>query len=144
MKKVVEIIADTDDERRKKLELKESKEFFKEENEISFDQVEKLLEASLSSHDYMAKANDIFSMKIAKIAKDSDDSLNESVVDFISVPLSGFLPHKSAPRFIDEVALDTYVKHWNSKQSLQGSSYRLSWSTHPEIENKIKFYLGSK
>ena len=144
MKKVVEIIADTDDERREKLELKESKELVNEKNEISFDQVEKLLETSLSSHDYVTRANEIFSMKIAKIAKDSDDSLNEGTIDFISVPLSGFLPHKSAPRFIDEVALDTYVKHWNSKQSLQGSSYRLSWSPHPEVENKIKFYLGSK
>jgi hypothetical protein len=54
------------------------------------------------------------------------------------------LPHQSSPRFTDEIALDTYVKHWNNKQALQGSNYRLSWSPHPEIQNKVKFYLGSK
>lgn len=142
MKKVVEIMADNEEERRDKLELNESFKQAVQESDDQNDQVESLLEMTLSSNEYITKAHDVFSMKITKLAK--DDDLNEGVTDFISVPMSGMLPHQSSPRFSDEIALDTYVKHWNNKQALQGSNYRLSWSPHPEIQNKIKFYLGSK
>jgi hypothetical protein len=142
MKKVVELIADREDERREKLELKESVGMISQEADSSVDQVESLLTSILPASEYLSKAHEVFSMKLTKLVK--DDELNESKLEFISVPMSGVLPHGSSLRFNDEVALDTYVKHWNGKQTLQGSRYRLSWSPHPEIQNKIKFYLGLK
>ena len=142
MKKVVEIMADNEEERRDKLELNESFKHDVQESDEQNDQVESLLETASLPNEYITKAHDVFSMKITKLVK--DDDLNEGIAEFISVPLSGMLPHKSSPRFTDEIALDTYVKHWNNKQALQGSNYRLSWSPHPEIQNKVKFYLGSK
>lgn len=149
MKAVVEMIADREEERLEELQLKESRNFSSRTefytSLLESDPVEELLEINSSSQEYVQKANQVFSIKESAVPpgiKKYSVGENKSVVS--AIPVVGFLPHKSGPRYSDEVALDTYVKHWNGVQSLRGEPYKLSWSPHPDALNKISFRLELK
>ena len=147
MKSVVEMIADEEDAKAEKLGLNESakptEEFFLEEDVQ--DPVTQLVEMNLSSREYVEKANDIFEVKFSIIPPGIKKyNIGEGRHSNVNVPVVAFLPHKSSPRYIDEVALDSYVKHWSSQQQLRGEPYKLTWSSHPDSQNKVSFRLELK
>jgi hypothetical protein len=146
MKKVTEVLADSEEKRLERFELKESAEYFSTSNEeFESDNVAELVEAKLSAKEYIEKANKLFSIKSA-IAPASlrKFAVNENRFNQILIPTVGVLPSSRFLRHVDELALDTYVKHWNTVQSLHGNSYKLSWSPHPDSQNKFSFNLVLK
>lgn len=147
MKAVVEMIATREEEKLEELQLKESNSRatqFRMASDAK-DPVEELLEHSSSAQEYLKRANQVFCVKESTIPPGIRKyALGEGRSFSTSIPVVGFLPHKSVPRYSDEVALDTYVKHWNTVQSLKGEPYKLSWSTHPDAMNKVSFKLELK
>jgi hypothetical protein len=140
-------MTDHDDERREKLSIKESinviESVLYEQEEK--DSVEELVESNLSSKEYLKRAGMLFGIKMLSISNVMKNlNLEEGKDVQTSVPVIGSLPHLSSPRYCDEVALDLYVKHWNSMQALQGKNYKLSWSPHHDAKSKIKFRVGLK
>ena len=149
MKAVVEMIADREEQRLEELQLKESRDLSAQTDfhmsSETVDPIDELLEGNTSAQEYLRKANQIFSIKESIVPPAIKKyALGEGKAVPTNVPMVGFLPHKSVPRYNDEVALDTYVKHWNSVQSLRGEPYKLAWSPHPDALNKISFKLELK
>lgn len=147
MKAVVEMIANEEDAKAEKLGINESveeKTRFIVEEDLK-DPVEDLVESNLSSKEYLEKANVIFGVKFSVIPPGIKKfNIGEGRSPSTTIPVVGFLPHRSSPRYVDEVALDSYVKCWNSQQKLHGEPYKLSWSSHPDSQNKISFHLELK
>lgn len=147
MKAVVEMIADEEDAKAEKLGLNESADNsskFILENDLQ-DPVQHLIDASTSSSEYINKANQIFNVKFSIVPPGIKKyNIGEGRASSVNIPVVAFLPHKSSPRYVDEIALDTYVKHWSSQQQLRGEPYKLSWSSHPDSQNKISFRLELK
>lgn len=103
------------------------------------DEVEGLLESRCSPVEYISKFEDLFSVKKASIDNPGQRvGINESF-SRVKCPASAVVPGNFVGR-TEEKALDLYVKHWNSMQSLKGRPYVLSW--HPSLGNKVKFGLG--
>lgn len=146
MKAVVEMIADEEDAKAEKLGLNESVDHESDLlEEDAQDPVQSLVESSFSSREYVERANQTFNVKFSIVPPGIKKySIGEGISPSVAVPVVAYLPHKSSPRYIDEVALDTYVKHWNSQQYLKGEPYKLSWTSHPDSQNKISFRLELK
>jgi len=143
MKKVTETLADSEEQRLKRFELHESVDSFgTHEHEFEVDVVTQLIEANLSAKEYIERANKLFSIKSASApASLRKFSVNENRFSQILIPAVGVLPGSTFLRHVDEVALDTYVKNWNTVQSMHGNSYKLSWSPHPDSQSKFSFNL---
>lgn len=150
MKVVVKIIADRDSEKFDRLEnaqvvIKESANTSFITNEETPDLVSDLLESKLSQSEYLQRADIIFGIKYASIPPGIKKyTLGEVKAGNVEIPVVGSLPHLLSPRFVDERALDTYVNYWNSRQSLKGEPYKLSWAPHSSSQNKINFHLELK
>lgn len=130
LKTVVEVISDAEEDRLEKLDLNESvSEPYRNVDE-DVDPVVSLVESRLSSAEYIKKAESVFNVKL---------STNES-----KLPSFAVLPHGSSPRFVDEQALDVYVKHWNTRLSLNGKPYSLSWSPSLSQSSRIQFRVEKK
>lgn len=150
MKVVVKIIADRDSEKFDRLEnaqvfIKESANIERIDHDEAVDLVSELLESKLSQSEYLQRADVIFGIKYSSIPPGIKKyALGESKKENVEVPIVGSLPHMLSPRFVDEKALDTYVNYWNSRQSLKGEPYKLSWASHVSSQNKINFHLELK
>lgn len=147
MKAVVEMIAEREEEKLKELTESRNENISRGFHVVSEtkDPVDELLEHSSSAQEYLRRANQIFSVKESTVPPGIRKyALGEGKSISTNVPMVGFLPHRSVPRYVDEMALDTYVKHWNGVQSLKGEPYKLSWTSHPDALNKISFRLELK
>jgi hypothetical protein len=150
MKVVVKILADRDSEKFDRLEnaqvvIKESANASFVGNDEMTDLVSELLESKLSQSEYLQRADVVFGIKYASIPPGIKKyTLGEVKTGNVEVPIVGSLPHLLSPRFVDERALDTYVNYWNSRQSLRGEPYKLSWTSHVSSQNKINFHLELK
>jgi len=150
MKVVVKIIADRDSEKFDRLEnaqvvIKESSNASSDPAAEMTDSVSELLESKLSQSEYLQRADVIFGIKYASIPPGIKKyTIGEAKVGNVEIPIIGSLPHLQSPRFVDERALDTYVSYWNSRQSLKGEPYKLSWTSHVGSRNKINFHLELK
>jgi hypothetical protein len=146
MEKMDEILKSFDDARSKDLGLKESID-----HRGSFvmvedfeDPVDLLLDESLSPQEYLNKCDVIFGIKYASLPPAiMKYKINEGL-SINKIPVSCKLPHLNAPRRIDEIALDTFVKNWNDKQRMAGEPFKLNWDLHPDSANKITFKLELK
>jgi hypothetical protein len=143
MKKVVECLAERED---RKGSLKESIEPVSSQQEVEIvDPVQELVESGFSAKEYIKSANKIFGIVMSSVPRSLQKfQISESIDRQVVIPTIGRLPHKKPFRYLDEAALDTYVKHWNTLQTMHGNSYKLSWSPHPESQNKISFSLVLK
>jgi len=113
--------------------------------ELADDPVESLNESTLSASEYIEKANSLFNVKFSVIPPGlKKHRLGENYRAVAMVPTVAFLPHKRSIRYEDETALDKYTKCWNMQQRLSGEPYKLSWSPHPDAQNKISFHLELK
>lgn len=130
LKTVVEVISDSEEERLERLELNENVDLNLEASDENKDLVAELVKSKLSSAEYIKKADSVFHVKL---------SMNES-----RLPASAVLPYGSSPRFIDERALDTYVRHWNTRLSLNGKPYSLSWTPSISQADRIQFKVEKK
>jgi len=148
MKAIVEMIATREEEKLEKIQLKESAARQSTQFHVAHDEkdpVQELLEYSSSAQEYLKRANQIFCVKESILPPGiRKHALGEGRSFSTNVPVVGFLPHKSVPRYSDELALDIYTKHWNTVQSLKGEPYKLSWTSHPDAMNKISFKLELK
>lgn len=150
MKVVVKILADRDSEKFDRLEnaqvvIKESSDNAFVNAAESADPVAELLESRLSQSEYLRRADIIFGIKYASIPPGIKKyTIGEAKIGNVEVPIVGSLPHLHSPRYMDERALDTYVSYWNSRQSLKGEPFKLSWTSHVGSQNKINFRLELK
>lgn len=101
--------------------------------------VEDLLEARLSPSEFVSRFESVFSVVKSSTANPgSKIGINENF-SRVKCPATAIIPGS----FIgskEELALDTYVKHWNAIQKLKGSPYCLAWN--PLHGNKVNFTLG--
>jgi hypothetical protein len=144
MKKVVECLTEIEEERFES--LKESLQVSTvQEYKESVDPVQQLTESRCSAQEYISMANKVFNISMSSIPRSLQKfHISEGISRQVSIPTSGMLPRRGPFRYIDENALDTYVKHWNTLHSLQGNTYKLAWSPHPESQNKFSFNLVLK
>lgn len=112
--------------------------------EDEIDPIEELVKESLTPQEFIDRCNDVFEVKFATLPNAIMKYKIREGLSLQKVPVSCVLPHGSAPRRIDEVALDSYVKHWNDKQKLMGEPFKLKWDLHPESINKISFKMELK
>ncbi len=104
------------------------------------DPVRDLVESNLTPSGFIDEAHKLFRIREATMpASHRKYRLGESGAQSTLVPVIGRLPHREGFRAIDERALDTYCKHWNDRQQLNGEPLRLEWSTHPDEVGKVSF-----
>lgn len=104
------------------------------------DQVQALLESTVTPQDYITKANELFRVQEADIpAAIKKHRLGEQNNRNEKIPVIGYLPHKAGFRSIDERALDRYCESWNTRQSHRGEPLVLEWTGHPESIGKVSF-----
>ena len=124
--------------------LKESKDSLPPV-EFKKDPVVSLYESSLSAAEYVEKVNALFNVKFSTIPPAlKKHRLGENHKVMTAIPAVAFLPHGRSIRYEDEIALDKYTRHWNMQQKISGEPYKLSWSPHPDAQNKISFHLVLK
>ena len=142
MNTIDDMLSKREEERLEKLSIKESKTeyHFEKTNDV----VEMLVNESLSPQEYIDQFTQIAKVKFSEIPPGIMKYRVQESFTSRKIPVSCTLPHKSSPRHIDEVALDAYVKHWNTKQKMLGEPFQLAWSPHPESMNKISFRLELK
>lgn len=94
------------------------------------DIVADLLRSRLGTTEYIARAEEVFSIREARAPKAVERLvLSEGVRVRASVPVRGELPHDSGFRSVDERALDLYVESWNKRRNAEGDPMRISWTT---------------
>jgi len=141
MDKMSELLKKHDDAREEYLELKENAQF---QMIISQDLVDDMMCESLSPQLFIERCNDVFNIKYSELPRAIMKFKIEEGTKARKIPISCTLPHGKAPRRIDELALDSYVKHWNDKQKLNGEPFVVRWSPHPDSANKITFKVELK
>lgn len=135
-------------DRMAKLSLKETIECLNQQELMSesfmpiiedvFDPVMELVESQALPQAFIAGFNQLFTVCQASLpASLKKFTLHESVE--MTIPVVATLPVSKHLRSIDEVACDTYVKHWNARQALLGEPIVLGWDAHPGEMNKITF-----
>lgn len=125
-----------DESRAEVLEINESIETLdNEQNDI----VDSLIGDNLSPQTFIEKCNNIFNIKYASLPPSIMKHKIQEGYSINEIPVSCTLPHSNAPRRIDEIALDSYVKYWNEKQKIKGEPFKIKWDPHPGSINKITF-----
>jgi len=147
MDKMNSLLQDYEKLRAKELGLTESlekkiQESFQDEDEV--DVVDVLLEQTLSPQQYIEKCDEVFNIKHAVLPPAIMKYKIREGLSLAKIPVYCTLPHGSSPRRIDEIALDSYVKHWNDKQKMMGEPFKLRWDSHSESINKITFKMELK
>jgi hypothetical protein len=111
--------------------------------EVPANPVADLLEASLSSSEYIEKAEKIFSVRKSTVpAGIKKYRIGEGRNSETLVPVKASVPGGFDAKA--EKALDAYVSHWNNQQSLRGEPYRITWGPHPLGVDLVGFNLELK
>jgi len=128
------------------LSLKEglvlSEGFSDDEEEV--DPVLEMVNEGLTPQEFIDRFKDVANVKFAVLPPSIMKYKIREGLSLQKIPVSCTLPHGGAPRRIDEVALDSFVKHWNEKQKIKGEPFRMSWTQHPDSQDKISFKLELK
>jgi len=106
--------------------------------ETIVDPVQELINANLSSTEYIARANSLFNIKESMMPQALRKYCTSASLNGKKIPCIGHVPG-NAVRFIDECALDAYVKHWNDYQTMHGEPLRLKWTHGPSSVGAISF-----
>jgi len=141
MEKMSELLKKHDEAREEYLEINENAEHAGSE---SYDPVDDMMCENLSSQLFIDRCNEVLRIKYAQLPASIMKFKIQEGFTIKQIPVSCTLPHGGAPRRIDEIALDTYVKSWNDKQRLKGEPFEIRWSSHPESINKITFKVELK
>jgi hypothetical protein len=141
MDKMSELLKKHDEARQEYLEIKEGVEF---QDANSNDPIEDMMNENLSPQLFIDRCNLIFEIRYAEIPSSIMKFKIEEGLNVKKIPVSCTLPHKGAPRRIDEVALDAYTKRWNEKQKMNGEPFKISWAPHPDSIDKITFKMELK
>lgn len=102
------------------------------------DSVQQLVAAKYSSKAYIQKFENLFCVKkepVQNVAKRLH--MNEGYSKVIA-PTRAAVPGGNL-RSLDEQALNTYVKSWNSQRQLMNQPYKISWS--PLTNSDVLFHL---
>jgi len=146
MEKIESLLGDFDKARAKELGLTESRtragSFVTVED--FEDPVDVMLGESLSPQEYLDRCDIVFGVKYAILPPSIRKHRMNEGLSVKKIPVLCTLPHLSAPRHADEVALDMFVENWNNKQTMSGEPFKLSWGPHPDSMNKITFKLELK
>jgi hypothetical protein len=143
MKKMDDLIATYESNRAKELGLNESIQILIEESDVE-DPIDDLISEDLSPQEFISRCDSILGVRYAVLPRAIMKYKIQEGLSLNKIPVSCKLPHGSAPRRIDEIALDSYVKHWNDKQKMSGEPFELRWDVHPESMDKITFKLELK
>ena len=143
MEKMDELLSTYDDLRAKELGLTESFDMMTLEPEND-DPVDHLIGENLSPKEFIDRCNDVFNIRYATLPSGIMKYKVQEGLSINKIPVHCILPHTSAPRRIDEIALDSFVTHWNNKQKIMGEPFKLNWDNHPEAINKITFKVELK
>jgi len=144
MQKMDSLLSTYDQARAKELGINESLQRLISESEIAEDPVDDLVGESLSPKEFIDRCNEVFNIRYATLPPGIMKYKIREGLSLSKIPVSCMLPHNSSPRRIDEIALDTFVDHWNDKQKMMGEPFKLSWDNHPESMNKITFKVELK
>jgi hypothetical protein len=107
---------------------------------LDVDPVAELVEQRLSPHEYIEKANELFKIVESTIpAAIRKYRLGEGNSQASRVPTKATLPNGPGLRAIDELALTTYVRHWNDKQAHRGEPIAIDWVPDPVDTNHVAF-----
>lgn len=101
--------------------------------------VKELVESNRSPTDYMKLFEKVFN--VVKMPMDNPGKKIGIYENFsrITCPAYAVIPTQGLG-FLEEKALDTYVRHWTSMQKLSGGSYKMSWA--PYSDSKVRFHVG--
>ena len=102
-----------------------------------------LLESSISSSEFIERADKILSVKKSVVPAGikkyrlGEGSNRETLIP-VNARVVGGLNEKT------ERVLDAYVSHWNNQQSLRGEPYRINWGPHPTALDMVGFNMELK
>ena len=144
MQKMDSLLSTYDQARAKELGINESLQRLISESEIAEDPVDDLVGESLSPKEFIDRCNEVFNIRYATLPPGIMKYKIREGLSLNKIPVSCMLTHNSSPRRIDEIALDTFVDHWNDKQKMMGEPFKLRWDNHPEAMNKITFKVELK
>lgn len=144
MKKMNDLISSYETNRAKELGINESLQRLIVESENDQDPVDDLIGENLSPKEFIDRCNNVFNVRYATLPPGIMKYKIQEGMSLNKIPVSCMLPHNSSPRRIDEIALDTFVDHWNDKQKMMGEPFKLRWDNHPEAMNKITFKVELK
>lgn len=117
-----------------------------EENTVEqTDPVSELVEANISSHEYVERANKLFSIRESIMpAGLRKYRMTEGLSGEMTIPCTGRLPYgmKMTPK--TERALDMYVSSWNSVQSRKGEPVKIDWTPNTMSIGSFSFNVELK
>jgi hypothetical protein len=109
------------------------------------DPVEELVESNMSSSQYIDAATKLFCVKESTMPMSLRKyRVTEGLTGEQLVPCKATLPHKNGIRSIDERALDTFVKHWNTRQAMNGEPIKINWGPSPTYPGAVSFNVELK
>jgi len=104
------------------------------------DPVETLLESGLSSSEYVKLFEELFEVQKGSVSNPGrKQGILESVARIVC-PVSAKTPRQSI-RSLDERAIDTYVKCWNTQRDIKNQPFKMSWS--PDVDG-VNFHVKAK
>jgi|GEM_PF-2374267 len=108
------------------------------------DPLDALLEAEISSSQYVELAEQIFRIRKSTVpAGIKKYRIGEGKLVETMIPVKGTIPQGTTTVKMER-ALDSYVKHWNGQQDMRGEPYRLSWNPRFDDVNLVGFSLELK
>jgi hypothetical protein len=140
IEKMKELLDAHDEARAEYLEINESFDY----QESDQDPVDDMMKQTLSPQTFIDKCNEIFQVKYSSLPPAIMKYKLQEGFSLNKIPVFCTLPHGGAPRRIDELALDSYVRHWNDKQKIKGEPFKINWDLHPDSINKITFKVELK
>ena len=105
------------------------------------DPVDDLVSSGFSADEYIKQANTLFTVRESKApASLRKHRFVEGFNGEQVIPCVAQAPGTNRGlREVDERAMDMYVKHWNTRQSMNGDPLRISWSPSPNRLGAISF-----
>jgi len=146
MEKINVLLQDYEKVRAKELGLviKEGLEFDESDEDDSIDPVTEMMNEGLTPQQFIQEFSNIFNVKFANLPTSIMKYRIREGLTNNKIPVSCTLPHNSSTRRLDEIVLDSFVKHWNNKQAMSGEPFKINWAPHPDSLNKITFRVELK
>lgn len=111
----------------------------------SVNPVRKLLEADLSSTEFVKQAKVLFSIRESVMPSGLRKYMvSEGHRTETMIPCNGRVPGRKEITRLDEKALDVFVKRWNDVQAQRGEPVRIDWAHNPASAGAITFNVELK
>jgi hypothetical protein len=148
-KAIQQRLTDRDDRVLERNSLKESRVSYNELGEDDayeqVDPVTELVESNISSHEYVTRANRLFSIRESIMpAGLRKYRMTEGLSGDIMIPCTGKLPFGMGMTPKTERALDMYVNKWNDVQSRRGEPVRIGWTPNTMSIGSFSFNVELK